>query len=69
MSAFNVPTPATNKDNDTRVGLFGGQRQEVVPIADDQHQTVFAGVIEHLDIAGPNRKDLSKFGHLIAFMP
>ena len=69
MSAFNVPTPATNEDNDTGIGLFGRQRQEVVPIAGDQHQTVFAGVIEHLDIAGPNRKDLPKFGHLIAFMP
>ena len=44
MSAFNVPTPATNEDNDTRVGLFGRQRQEVVPMAGDQHQTVFAGV-------------------------
>jgi hypothetical protein len=41
-----MPTPASNADNDTRSGLFGRQRQEVVPIAGDQHQTVFAGVIE-----------------------
>jgi hypothetical protein len=51
MSAFNMPIPATNEDNDTRIGLFGRQRQEVVPIAGDQYQTVFAGVIEHLHIA------------------
>jgi hypothetical protein len=64
-----MPTPATNGDNDTRIGLFGCQRQEVVPIARDQHLTVFAGVLEHLNIGGPNRKNLPKFGHLIAFMP
>jgi hypothetical protein len=68
MSAFNMPTPATNEDNDTRIGSFGRQRQKVVPIAGDQHQTVFAGVIEYLNIGGPNRKNLPKFGHLIAFM-
>jgi hypothetical protein len=44
MSPFNVPTPATNEDNDTRVGLFGRQRQEIVSIAGNQPQNVFAGV-------------------------
>jgi hypothetical protein len=68
MSTFNMPTPATNEDNDNRMGWFGCQRQEVVPIASDHDQTVFAGIIEHLDIAGPNREDVPKFGHLIAFM-
>jgi len=43
-----MPTSATNEDNDTRIGLCGNQRQEVVPIAGNQHQTVFASVIEHL---------------------
>jgi len=69
MSTFNMPTPAANEDNDTRIGSFGRQRQEVVPIASDQDQTVFPGIIEPLDIAGPNREDLPKFGHLIAFVP
>jgi hypothetical protein len=69
MSTFNMPTPATNEDNDTRIGSFGRQRQEVVPMASDQDQIVFAGIIEYLDIAGPNREDFPNFGHLIAFMP
>jgi hypothetical protein len=69
MSTFKMSTLATNEDNDIRIGSFGRQRQEVVPIASDQDQTVFTGIIEHLDIAGPNREDLPKFGHLIAFMP
>jgi hypothetical protein len=63
-----MPAPATNEDNYPRIGLFGCQRLEVVPIARDQHQTVFADVIEYLNIGGPNRKNLPKFGHLIAFM-
>jgi hypothetical protein len=68
MSAFSMPTLATNEDNDPGIGLFGCQRQEVVPIAGDQDQTVFADVIEDLNVGGPNRKDLPKFGRLIAFM-
>jgi hypothetical protein len=67
MSTSNMPTPATDEGNCTRIGSFGRQRQEVVPIASDQ--TVFAGIIEHLDIAGPDREDLPKFAHLSAFMP
>ena len=49
MSAFNLPTPAANEDDETRIRLFGRQRQEVVPVAGDQHQTAFAGVVEHSD--------------------
>jgi hypothetical protein len=30
---------------------------------------VFRGITEHLGIAGQNREDLPKFGHLIAFIP
>src|SRR5580704_18824690 len=66
MSTSNMPTPATHEDNDTRIGTFGRQRQEVVPVGSDQDQTVLAGIIEYLDIAGPNREVLLKFGHLIA---
>ena len=57
-----MPTPATNQDNYTSIGFFGRQRQVVVPITGDQDQTVFADVIEHLDIVDPNRENLPKSG-------
>jgi hypothetical protein len=32
-----------------------------VPIASDQDQTVFAGIVKHLDIAGPNLPSRKNF--------
>jgi hypothetical protein len=46
----------------------GLPEEEVVSVAGDQKQAMFAGVTEYLDVAGSNRQNLSQFSHLVAFL-
>jgi hypothetical protein len=58
MCAFGMAASATNKDDDTRIGMIGYERQEVVATAGDQKQFAVAGITEHLGMIGVHREHL-----------
>jgi hypothetical protein len=68
MRAFSMPGSTANQEDDARIRMIGRQGQEVVSIAGDQKQFVFASVTKYIDVIRLDRQHLTEFNYLMTFL-